>query len=96
MINKAQLDQWRRAKVLAITNPNTDAEVLITLQEMFIEVKALRRDNLRLLNHQDLMEKMARYIELSKAHHYISPDLEELLEEIIEDADATNYTELNL
>ena len=84
MITKEKLDEWRQAKVLAVANPNTDPEVMIAFQEMFIAAKQLRLDNLKLLNAQEVMEKMAEYIRHSHDEHYLDSRLEDLYEEILE------------
>ncbi len=87
MIDIDMLERWKRAKVIAVTNPNTDREVCVALQEALIEAKALRKENLALLNVQDLNDKMVDYINLSLASHYVTSELTEALADITEMAE---------
>ena len=82
MIKQSDLHRWREAKNLAITSLNIDTEVAIAMQEMYIELKLLRQDNLKLLNTDTLIDKLVEYVRDSRDNHYISPDLEERIEDI--------------
>jgi len=96
MITKKQLEEWRIAKNLAVVSINIEPSVTIAIQEMYIEAKALRKDNLHLLNRQDLFDKLITYMQVSSEDHYLSEEMEELLEEIRELCDTENINlELN-
>lgn len=82
MITKAMLERWQEAKNLAVKSFNIDKDVIIAMQEMYIEAKALRRDNLRLLNKEDLIDNMIQYVQLSQQNHYVDTEMEELYDEI--------------
>ncbi len=82
MITRKMLDNWHQAKILAVKSLNIDPEIAIAMQEMFIESKALRKENLRLLNSRDIIDKMAEYIQISQKVHYIDDELEELYSRI--------------
>jgi len=82
MITKEMLTRWREAVTLAITSRNPEPAITIAMQEMYIEAKGLRRDNLKLLNSENLIELMAKYIVLSSTEHYIDEEMEDLLIEI--------------
>ena len=90
MITKATLESWRQAKNLAVMSFTTEPEVTIAIQEMYIEAKALRRDNLKLLNKQDLLDMLIRYVNASVEDHYMSVEMEELLEGIHDRCDELN------
>jgi hypothetical protein len=78
VITRKMLDSWHQAKILAIKSLNIDPEIAIAMQEMFVEAKALRKENLRLLNSRDIIDKMAEYIQISQRNHYIDDEMEEL------------------
>lgn len=82
MITPAMLEEWRKAKNLAVTSLTLEPEVQVAMQEMYIEAKALRKDNLKLLNYEDLLLKALMYVIKSKEDHYLTPELEELYDEI--------------
>jgi len=84
------LKSWREAKTLAIKSYAIEPEILIAMQEMYIEAKQLRKDNLKLLNSEDLLKLMSEYVRVSRADHYISPELEELIEQIEDLIDSSN------
>jgi len=86
MITHKMLASWRQGVTLAISSLTIDPEITIAMQEMYIEAKALRRQNLRLLNSETLIDKLAEYVRLSTNNHYISPDLEDLIDDIDETA----------
>lgn len=90
MITKAHLESWRTAKNLAVMSFNTEPEITIAIQEMYIEAKALRRDNLRLLDKQDLFDKLMAYVKASAADHYLTDDMEESLDTIRDLCDNLN------
>lgn len=73
-----------------IANPNSDPESCIAMQEMYIELKTLRRENLRLLDRDDLFNALVNYYVHSRAHHYLTPELEDLVTEIEDLADSAN------
>ena len=82
MITGEMLERWRQAKNLATTDLTIAPEIKTALMEMHIEAKALRRDNLRLLNYGNLVDKMAGYMQTSIDEHYIGPDLQERIDDI--------------
>lgn len=82
MITESMLERWRQAKNLSATNLTLAPEIKIALSEMHIEAKALRRENLRLLNYGNLVEKMAVYMQTSIDEHYIGPDLQDQITDI--------------
>lgn len=82
MITEKMLERWRQAKNLSVTDLTIAPEIKTALMEMHIEAKALRRDNLRLLNFENLVEKMATYIQTSIDDHYIGPDLQDQIKDI--------------
>ncbi len=84
MITRAMLIRWREAVTLAITSPAPQPSITIAMQEMYIEAKGLRRDNLKLLNSEDLIELMAKFLRLSIRDHYLTPDMEDMIDEIDE------------
>ena len=90
MITKQDLERWQNAKTLAIKSFATDPEVIIAMQEMYIELKQLRRENMKMLNLEDLLELFAKYTRISREQHYIDSELEELLEEIEDEIDRRN------
>lgn len=90
MITKNTLEAWRTAKNLAVMSFNTEPEITIAIQEMYIEAKALRRDNLRLLNKQDLFDKLMVYVKASAADHYLTEAMEDTLDEIRDLCDTLN------
>ena len=87
MITKAHLES---AKNLAVMSFTTEPEITIAIQEMYIEAKALRRDNLRLLDKQDLFDKLMAYVKASAADHYLTDDMEESLDTIRDLCDNLN------
>ncbi len=82
MITKEMLVRWREAVTLAISSPTPEPAITIAMQEMYIEAKGLRRDNLMLLNSENLIELMWRYINISSTEHYVDEEMEELLVKI--------------
>lgn len=82
MITRAMLLRWREAITLSINSLTTEPEIPIAMQEMYIEAKWLRRDNLLLLNSEDLIELMANFLRLSVTDHYLTEDMIDLLEEV--------------
>lgn len=82
MITKDMLLRWREAVTLAITSCAAEPAITIAMQEMYIEAKWLRLNNLKLLNSENLIELMAKYIHISATEHYLDPEMEDLLEEI--------------
>ena len=82
MITKEMLARWREAVTLAITSPTPVPAITVAMQEMYIEAKWLRRDNLMLLNSENLIELMAKYIHISSSEHYLDEEMEDLLVEI--------------
>lgn len=82
MITQAMLIRWREAVTLAITSPTPEPAITIAMQEMYVEAKWLRRDNLKLLNSEDLITMMEKYILISEAEHYLDPEMEDLLADI--------------
>ncbi len=82
MITREMLLRWREAVTLAIQSCTAEPAITIAMQEMYIEAKWLRRDNLKLLNSEDLIELMAKFLRLSVSDHYLNEDMEELLEKI--------------
>lgn len=90
MITRKMLNEWHQAKTLAIKSLNIDPEIAIAMQEMFIEAKALRKENLALLNSRDIIDKMAEYIVISQRNHYIDDEMEELYS-TIEDMCSENF-----
>ena len=82
MITKDMLERWRQAKNLAVTDLTIGPEIKEALMEMHIEAKALRRDNLRLLNYGNLVEKMAAFMQSAIDEHYIDPDMQDKIDEI--------------
>lgn len=93
MITRDMLIRWREAVTLAITSPTPEPAITIAMQEMYIEAKGLRRDNLKLLNSENLIELMADYIKISTEDHYIDPEMEYLLEKIDR---LSNHLQINL
>lgn len=90
MITKSMLEEWRNAKNLAVASLTTDPSVIIAIQEMYIEAKALRRDNLKLLNKQDLLDKLLAYTRASAGDHYLTEEMEDQLDEIRDLCDDLN------
>lgn len=90
MVTKEKLAEWNAAKVMAIKSFTTDPEVVIALQEMFIELKQLRRENMRYLNFEDLLSSFAEYVRLSRELHYVDDDLEALIDQIEGEIDRRN------
>jgi len=82
MVTQDDLRRWSAAKNLSVTSLSIDPEISIALQEMYIELKQLRRDNLKLLNTDTLLEKFAEYVRDSKDTHYLDDNLTEKLEDI--------------
>ena len=87
MITRKMLEDWRQAKNLAVTSFNIEPDVVIAIQEMYIEAKQLRKDNLKFLNQQGLLEKFAEYVRMSRERHYADPDMDELFEELVHKID---------
>jgi len=90
MITRADLDRWHSAKTLAVLSCNIEPDIAIAMQEMFIEIKQLRKDNLKFLNMEELLGAMAEYIRVSREDHYMTETLTELLERIEDIVDASN------
>jgi len=82
MITREMLVRWREAVTLAIQSCTAEPAVTMAMQEMYIEAKWLRRDNLKLLNSEDLIELMAKFVRQSITDHYLTEDMEDLIEEI--------------
>jgi hypothetical protein len=80
MITKDMLESWRQAKNLAVVSLSTDPDIIVAIQEMYIEAKQLRRDNLRLLDRQDLFDALLEYVGGSAKDHYLTVEMEELLD----------------
>jgi hypothetical protein len=93
MITPQMLHEWHQAKTLAIKSLNIDPEIAIAMQEMYIEAKALRKENLRLLNSRDIIDKMAEYIGVSQRNHYIDEEMEVMYSNI-EDMCSENFINL--
>ena len=90
MITQENLTSWRLAKNLAVTSFTVEPEITIAIQEMYIEAKALRRENLRLLNKQDLFDKLLGYVSTSASEHYLTEELEDALSVIRDLCDNLN------
>ena len=90
MITKEMLARWREAVTLAISSPTPEPSITIAMQEMYIEAKWLRRDNLMLLNSEHLIELMAKFIQISSEEHYLDEEMEELLLKIEKLSDHMN------
>lgn len=84
MITPKMLTEWSDAKTLAIKSLSIEPSIVIAMQEMFIEAKWLRRDNLRLLNSENLINKMALYIHMANRGQLYTHDMDSLLDEIEE------------
>lgn len=84
MITPIMLEEWKTAKNLAIQSFTIDPSIIVAMQEMFIEAKGLRRDNLRLLNSENLINKMALYIHRAIKGDLYSNEQESLIDEIEE------------
>jgi hypothetical protein len=82
VITTKMLANWRQAKTLAVASLNIDPEITIAMQEMYIEAKYLRKENLRLLNSQSLIDRLTEYARLSFRNHYVDTEMEELMESI--------------
>ena len=82
MITHAMLVRWQEAKNIAVKSFNIDKDVIIAIQEMYIEAKALRKDNLSLLNREDLITRLIEYVRLSQENHYVDSDMEDLYDDI--------------
>jgi len=83
VITEKMLERWRQAKNLSVTDLTLAPEIKTALMEMHIEAKALRKDNLRLLNYGNLVEKMAAYMQTSIDGHYIDPDMQDQIKDIV-------------
>lgn len=90
MITKTKLEEWRAAKNLAVTSLTLEPTTTIAIQEMYIEAKALRRDNLLLLNKQDLFDHLLAYCSASVKDHYLTEEMELQIEEIRDLCDSLN------
>lgn len=90
MITKAMLEEWRKAKNAAVLSLDIEPSLAVAVQEMYIEAKQLRRDNLRLLDTQDLLAKLLTYVGASAQNHYLTEDMEEDLDTIRELCDELN------
>lgn len=90
MITKQKLEEWRAAKNLAVTSLTLEPTTTIAIQEMYIEAKALRRDNLQLLNKQDLFDHLLAYCVASVKDHYLTEEMEAQLEVIRDLCDSLN------
>ena len=90
MITKEVLEGWRQAKNLAICSFTTEPAIVMAIQEMYVEAKQLRRDNLRLLNKQDLLDALLTYVDESAGDHYLTPEMEEQLNTIRDLCDTLN------
>lgn len=96
MITKQKLEEWRAAKNLAVVSLSIEPSIIIAVQEMYIEAKSLRRDNLRLLDQQDLFDSLLAYVADSAKDHYLTEEMEARLEEIRDLCDSLNVElELN-
>lgn len=84
MITREMLSQWREAKTLAIKSLSIDPTIVIAMQEMYIEAKCLRLENLRLLNSENLINKMALYIHKALKGDLFSNEQDALVDEIEE------------
>jgi len=82
MITTEMLIRWREAVALSITSCAAEPAITVAMHEMYIEAKWLRRDNLKLLNSENLIELMAKYISISSSEHYLDDEMENLLVEI--------------
>lgn len=83
MITHKMLEEWRQAKNLAVTSLNIEPEIAVAVQEMYIEAKQLRKDNIKLLNMEGLIEKLAEYVRVSRERHYTDPEMDEILDDIL-------------
>jgi ribosome assembly protein YihI (activator of Der GTPase) len=82
MITRQMLESWKRAKNEAVLSIDMPLETVLAIQEMYIEAKQLRRDNLKLLDREDLLNALLAYAASSKTDHYLTPEMEEHLERI--------------
>lgn len=90
MITREMLVEWREAKALALHSHSIEPTIVIAMQEMYIEAKALRRDNLSLLNSENLINKMALYINKAFKGHQYTDEMDALIDEIEEIANEMN------
>lgn len=82
MVTQQDLQRWKEAKNLAITSLNVETSILIALQEMYIELKELRRHNLKLLNTDTLVEMLTAYVRDSREKHYLDDEMEDMISDI--------------
>lgn len=90
MITKSMLEDWRQAKNLAVCSFNIEPDVVVAIQEMYIEAKQLRKDNLKLLNKEELIEKLLAYTSMSMDDHYLTQGMQDTLEDIKDLCDDLN------
>ena len=90
MITKPMLDSWQKAKDLAVCSITTEPEIIVAIQEMYIEAKLLRRENLKLLDRQDLFDKLLEYVDSSAGDHYLTEEMEDMLSSIRDACDELN------
>lgn len=84
MITQKMLNDWERVKNLAVQSFTIEPAIIIAIQEMYIEAKWLRRDNLKLLNSENLINKLASFVHLTVRDSVLTTEMEDLIEEIEE------------
>lgn len=93
MITKEDLARWQQVKNNAITQQALTDEDVIGIQEMYVELKQLRKENFRVVEVAETMNLMSKYIRTTKQENFISDKLEILFEQI--EAQSEHYN-LNL
>ena len=84
MITQKTLNEWERVKNLAVKSFTIEPAIIIAIQEMYIESKGLRRDNLKLLNSEELINKLANFVHLTIRDSVLTSEMEAVVDEIEE------------
>ena len=84
MITQKTLNEWEKVKNLAVRSFTIEPAIIIAIQEMYIETKWLRRDNLKLLNSEDLINKLASFVHLTIRDSVLTTEMEDIVDEIEE------------
>lgn len=84
MITQKMLNEWERVKNLAVKSFTIEPAIIIAIQEMYIEAKWLRRDNLKLLNSEELINKLANFVHVTIRDSVLTPEMETIVDEIEE------------
>ena len=84
MITQKMLNEWEKVKNLAVKSFTIEPAIIIAIQEMYIEAKGLRRDNLKLLNSEELINKMANFVHLTIRDSVLTSEMEAVVDEIEE------------